>query len=98
MKLSQLAAKPQLIKLELNDADIVEQYGEALEFWIYDRQPIEKFIQMATVGNENYGEMIKMVNELVLDEDGSMIARDGMVFPSKIMLKIINKVVESLGN
>ncbi len=98
MKLSQLAAKPTLIKLELADEDIIKEYGEPLEFWIYDRQPIDKFIEMATVGNDNYGEMIRMVNAMVLDEDGQVIARDGMVFPSKIILKIINKVVDTLGN
>lgn len=98
MKLSQLAAKPTLIKLELNDEDIIKEYGEPLEFWIYDRQPIDKFIEMATVGNENYGEMIRMVNSMVMDEDGTVIAKDGLVFPSKIILKIINKVVETLGN
>lgn len=98
MKLSQLAAKPQLIKLELNDEDIIKEYGEPLEFWIYDRQPIDKFIEMATVGNENYGEMIRMVNSMVMDEDGTIIASDGRVFPSKIVLKIINKVVDTLGN
>lgn len=98
MKLSQLAAKPQLIKLELNDEDIIKEYGEPLEFWIYDRQPIDKFIEMATVGNENYGEMIRMVNSMVMDEDGTIIATDGRVFPSKIVLKIINKVVDTLGN
>ena len=42
MKLSQLAAKPTLIKLELDDEDVVKEYGEPLEFWIHDRQPIEK--------------------------------------------------------
>lgn len=98
MKLSQLAAKPQLLKIQLEDEEILAEYGEPLEFWIHDRQPIEKYIELATTSTENYGEMIRIVNNLVLDEDGTVIARDGMVFPSKLMLKIINKVVETLGN
>ncbi len=98
MKLSQLASKPQLVKIELTDDEILKEYGEPLEFWIHDRQPIEKYIELATTASDNYGEMIRVVNALVLDEDGSAIATEGRVFPSKLMVKIINKVVETLGN
>jgi hypothetical protein len=98
MKLSQLAAKPTLIKIELDDETIIEEYGESLEFWIYDRQPIDTYVRMATVGENSPGEMIKLVNAMVMDENGEIIARDGMVFPSKIMAKILTKVVERLGN
>ncbi len=98
MKLSQLAAKPQLIKVELNDEDILKEYGEPLEFWIFDRQPIDKYVEMAKTGSDNIGEMVRIVNNLVLDETGEIIAKDGMVFPGKLMVKILQKVVETLGN
>lgn len=98
MLLSQLAAKPQLIKLSLDDEDVIKEYGEPLEFWIHDRQPIEKYIEMARAGGDDIGEMIKIVNNLVLDEEGGVIAKDGLVFPSKLMIKILNKVVTTLGN
>jgi hypothetical protein len=98
MKLSQLAAKPQLIKVELDDEDILKEYGEPLEFWIFDRQPIDKYVEMAKTGSDNIGEMVRIVNNLVLDETGEIIAKDGMVFPGKLMVKILQKVVETLGN
>jgi hypothetical protein len=98
MKLSQLAAKPQLIKVELDDEDILKEYGEPLEFWIFDRQPIDKYVEMAKTGSDNIGEMVRIVNNLVLDESGEIIAKDGMVFPGKLMVKILQKVVETLGN
>jgi hypothetical protein len=43
MKLAELAKKPQLIKIELDDKVIVERYGEAVEFWIYDRYDMETY-------------------------------------------------------
>ena len=43
MKLNQLAAKPQLIRVEINDEETIKQFGESLEFWIWDRQPMDKF-------------------------------------------------------
>jgi hypothetical protein len=34
---------------------------------------------------------------MVLDEEGNQIAQGDMVFPTDVMMKIINKVVETLG-
>ena len=98
MKLSQLAAKPVLIKLELDDEDTIKEFGEPLEFWVLDRQPIDKYVEMARIGTDNIGEMVRIVNGLVLDEDGEIIAKDGMVFPGKLMVRILHKVVQTLGN
>ena len=40
MKLSELAKKPQLQKITITDEALVEKYGDELEFFIYDRQPL----------------------------------------------------------
>jgi hypothetical protein len=50
------------------------------------------------VGENAPGEMIKMINNMVMDEEGEIIAKDGMVFPGKVMTRILTKVVETLGN
>ena len=97
MKLTQLASKPQLIKMTLNTPEIQEKYGDELEFWIMDRQPIEQFIKMATLGADNYGEMIRMVNGLVLDETGQPALKEGEALPNDVMLSVIGAVVERLG-
>lgn len=97
LKLTQLASKPQLIKVLIDKAEIVEAYGDELEFWIWDRQPIDQFIRMATTGSDNYGEMIKMVNELILDEDGNKVLKEGEALPNDVMITVIGAVVERLG-
>ena len=97
MKLTQLAAKPQLIKIVLDDEQIKEKYGEELEFWIHDRQPVDKFIKIATLIGEDYSSAITLINELILDEDGKPVIRDGMVLPNDIITKTIQKIVEYLG-
>ena len=97
LKLTQLASKPQLIKITLDSKEIVKKYEDSLEFWIMDRQPIEEFIKMATLGAENYGEMIKMVNELVLDEQGNKAVKEGEALPNDVMIAVIAAVVERLG-
>jgi len=97
LKLTQLASKPQLIKVTVADEEIVKTYGDELEFWIWDRQPIDQFIKMATTGAGDYAEMIRMVNELILDEDGNKVIKEGEALPNDVMITVINKVVERLG-
>lgn len=97
MKLTQLAAKPQLVKIEINDEDIVKEFGEPLEFWIWDRQPMDKYIRLAQLGSDNMSELITAVNEMVLDEEGNPVVKDGLVLPTNVMTKVIGRVVETLG-
>lgn len=83
--------------MTLDKPEILEKYGDSLEFWIMDRQPIEQFIKMATLGADNYGEMIRMVNDLVLDELGQPALKDGEALPNDVMMLVIGAVVERLG-
>jgi hypothetical protein len=97
MKLSQLAAKPQLIKVVINDEEVIEEYGDELEFWIYDRQDMDTFVKMATLDAAEFDKIADIVNKMILDEKGEQIVKDGMVLPTSIMMKSIQKVVEVLG-
>jgi hypothetical protein len=97
MKLTQLAAKPQLVKIEITDEDVVKEFGEALEFWIWDRQPMDKFVRLAQMTGDDMSELITAVNDMVLDEEGNPVVKDGLVLPTNVMTKVIGKVVETLG-
>ena len=97
MNLTQLASKPQLVKITIDQEEIVKKYGDELEFFIYDRQPIEEFIKLATAQQDNQAEMIRMVNNLVMDEHGDKIITDGNSLPNDVMLAVITAVVERLG-
>jgi hypothetical protein len=97
MKLSQLKAKPKLIKVEIKDADIVKEYGEPIEFWTWDRQPMEVFLRLSNVDDENYSSVIESVKDLVLDEDGKPVLNDDETVPINVLMRVIAKVVEGLG-
>lgn len=97
MKLTQITAKPKLIKMTLEDEDIIKEYGEALEFHIYDRQPMDQFVRLAQMKPEDFQEMVTLVNSMVLDEEGQPVVKDDLVLPTGIMTKVIAKVVETLG-
>jgi hypothetical protein len=97
LKLTQLASKPQLVEVIIDKPEIVEAYGDSLSFFIMDRQPIDQFIKMATSTSDNYSEMIKMVNELILDEHGDKVLAEGEALPNDVMITVIGAVVERLG-
>jgi hypothetical protein len=98
MNLEKLAANPQLTKMSIDDEDTVKQFGESVDFYIYDRQDMATFMKLATVSEDNADSMIELVEQLVLNEEGNQILTGGKVLPPVITMKIVQKVVESLGN
>lgn len=98
MKLAQLAATPKLVKITIDDEETVQAYGEPVDFWIYDRQDMDTFMKLANVGEDNMGEIVSIVNEMVRDEDGKPVLSDGKALPTTLTLKVIEQVVTQLGN
>ena len=97
MKLSQLASKPQLIKLSIDDEDTVKEHGEAIDFWTWDRQPLDTFMKLANSDQANAGAMIDIVRTLILDENGKEVISKDLMLPSSVLIKVISKIVETLG-
>jgi hypothetical protein len=99
MKLTEVASKPQLIKITLDEPEIIEQYNDEIEFWTWDRQPLEKYL--ALVGQdasmENMPALIDFAKDLILDESGAPILKNGEVLPTLVMTLAVNKVVSQMG-
>jgi hypothetical protein len=98
MKLAELAAKPQLVKLTIADEDIVKKHGEPLEFWVYDRYDMDTFMKLATINEENFSEIAKTVMGMIYDEDGKQLLSDKDILPMDVTTKVIQNVVDFLGN
>tara|TARA_R110000787_G_scaffold128205_1_gene239901 strand:+ start:111 stop:407 length:297 start_codon:yes stop_codon:yes gene_type:complete len=97
MKLTELAAKPQLKEIIIEDTDIVEVYGDSLSFFVMDRLPIETYTKLASVKTEDPSEMYNIIKDLILDEDGMPVMADGNVLPMDVMTAAVLKVTETLG-
>lgn len=97
MKLSQIAKKPQLTLISLDDEEIVKEFGEPLEFYTWDRQPMDVFLKLSTVDSNNQSAIISAVRDLVMDEKGNKILEGEDVLPTAVMLKVMSRVVEGLG-
>lgn len=99
MKLQTLAAKPKLTKIELDSEDIIESYGEPIEFYVYDRQNMDTFMTLASLDEKaQIGELSAIVGELIYDEDGNKILENDSILPMNVMLKVVEKTVTVLGN
>ena len=98
MKLSQIAAKPKLIEVSIDDEEVIKEYAEALTFYTWDRQPMDVFTRMANLSESNdISGLLDIVRTLVLDEDGKEILTKESTLPTSILMKVIQKVTEHLG-
>jgi hypothetical protein len=97
MQLSQLSAKPQLIKLTLDGEDIVKTYGEALEFYTWDRQPLDVFLKLASIESTNHAGMMDVLRTMIMDEAGNpVIAGDNMI-PVQVLTAAMHEITKLLG-
>jgi hypothetical protein len=97
MKLTQLAAKPTLVKITIDDEETITNYGDSLEFWVYDRQDLDSFVKLATLDSQSFDKIALLINKMILDEDGKPVVKDGLALPGDLMMKAIHKVIERLG-
>lgn len=97
MKINQLASKPQLVKIVLDEEDIVKEYGEAIEVWTWDRQPLEVFMKLANAQGQDTGAVIDIVRTLILDENGKQVISGDNMLPTRVLLPLIKKIVDTLG-
>ena len=98
MKLKALAAKPKLVKVTIDDDAVVERYGEAVEFWVYDRQKMDVYMQLSQADQNNVDEIANVVLPLVLDENGEPAIDPSEQLPLDILIKVIESVANTLGN
>jgi len=97
MKLSELATKPQLVKISIDKPELVEKYGDTLEFYVYDRQPLDVFAKLGTTTTENAMQFTEMLSEMILDEDGNQVMTDGKVLPIDIVTEAVTLIGNLLG-
>jgi len=97
MKLRDLAKTPELIRITIDDEEIVAEYGEALEFWAYDRQPMEKFLKLASGDTQDFASMAMVLKDMILTESGEPVIADGQILPSKVMVAAFSRLAAQLG-
>lgn len=98
MKLTELAREAQLTQITIDDEDIVKKYGEAIDFWVKDRQPMDIFLKLATIDKDNMNDIIEVMSAMILDEEGNKVIDEKNILPMDILMRVVGKVVATLGN
>jgi len=97
MQLEQLAQERKLIKLTIEDESIVEKYGEALDFWVWDRQSLDTFAKMSVITEDNAMQYTDLLTEMILNETGDPVMKDNKILPIEVITEAIKLVGETLG-
>lgn len=97
MKLQNLASKPQLVELTIDEEKIVERYGEPLQFFINDRLPVDTYTKLASVKPDDPVELYNIVKDLILDDTGMPVISGENTLPIDVMNAAIIRVTEELG-
>ena len=98
MQLSELSKKPQLVKLTIDKADLVEKYGEALDFYMYDRQPLHVFSKIAKSSkSEDIGEYLEILKDTILTEKGDPIMTEENILPLDLMTEAMALIGAQMG-
>ena len=97
MQLDQLAQERKLIKLTIEDEGIVEKYGEALEFWVWDRQSLDTFAKMSVITEDNALQYTDLLTDMILNKEGEPVMKDNKVLPVDVITEAIKLVGDTLG-
>lgn len=98
MDIKQLAKKPQLTKLEITDADIIETYGESVVFYMVDQFDINTYFSFYRLQQgDDSGLLNELLRKLILDAEGKPVLAADEVFPVSLTLAILVRINEFLG-
>lgn len=99
MRLKELSTTPQLIRVVLDDEETIKEYGEEIEFYVYDKQPLAKFVKFMNADTADFDpvDLIAFCSEMIFDEDGQPVMTEGEVLPTKVLIRCINEVISQLG-
>jgi len=81
----------------IDDQDIRDTYGDVIEFWTWDRQPMSSFMKLANVDAQDTGTMLAAVRDLVLDETGRPMLTGETSLPAPVLMRVITRVIGQLG-
>jgi hypothetical protein len=98
MNISNFVKKPQLLEISIDDADIIETYGEPVKFWMRDHLDLDTYFDFYRYQKESSSDqLVATLRKIILKEDGSKAIADDEVLPLDLTLAVLVKVNDNLG-
>jgi len=98
MNIKKYASVPKLIKIELDNEELVKTYGEPITFHTYDIVGLSTYFEFFNARSESqFTQLSKMMKLMILDEQGNRVLAENEDLPVDIAAAAINKIGEILG-
>lgn len=98
MDISKLSKKPELVKMTLDDENIVEEFGEAIDFWILDSMSLTTYFNFYKLQQEEDDTLLyDLLRRLILKEDGKPAIAKDEIIPVSLTMGILVKISDFLG-
>lgn len=98
MDIKQFAKKPELLKVVLDDNDLIATYGESIEFWMLDYVDINTYFDFFKSQSNPEGDKLNvLLRRIILKEDGTPSLSDDEALPIDIAVAALSKINETLG-
>ena len=99
MNLESLLSEPQLIEIKITKPEIVEKHGEEIVFYLYDRQDMDTYMQLAKLsGEDGISEITEITKSLVRNKKGEWLLSGNKQLPPDIMMAVIEESISQMGN
>lgn len=98
MNISDFAKKPELLKVTLDDEDLVKTYGTTIDFWMLDFVDITTYFDFFKSQSDNEGDKLNvLLRKIILKEDGTPSLQTDEALPIDISVAALTKINETLG-
>ena len=98
MDISKFAKKPALTKIVMDDAEVIEQCGETIEFHMLDQMSISTYFEFYRLQQEQDSDNLNdLLRKIVLKDDGTPALTEEEIFPVDLTLGLLVKINEFLG-
>lgn len=95
--LKDLSSKPKLVSLVINSPEVVEEFGDELEFFILDRMSSEQYVELISMDKTDVRAMYMMLKDMILDEEGLPVIDSERTLPPKLLVEAVVKITEHMG-
>lgn len=98
MDIKQLAKKPELVEVVLDDEAIVKEYGEPITFWMKDFVDINTYFEFFKSQSAKEGQEINaLMRKIILNKDGQPALGEDEALPIDISIAALTKINDTLG-
>lgn len=98
MNIEDFKIKPELSLFSLDAPEIIEKYGEPIQFYMYDHYSLTRYFEFFRAQSDgDTTKLSELVKDMILDDKGKKILDKDHELPIDIFTQVIIKISDHLG-